>query len=519
MNVNSQQSYYDTVKAPPPRTPAVVRVYPFQKLFVSLGALAGIAASAIFGDVLLGAILFVGFACTGLLWRRTEVPIFAFCILYQWLFVGVGYVYFRVTGDYPGMRHLGNLDAAIYYSLLGLLSMTLGIRVILHTYRTDPEPFGNEYSIDKLFWVVLILFSFNWFIELSAVQLRLVAFNVAQILHHVLMLRYLFLYLLLLTIVKQGRQYSLGILAFAYVLMPELTSSMTKFKELFFLFVVVLLSQWRPFSTNQFEQSRNRNILAIVVTVTALLVVAGLVWSGGMKNNWRTALLTGQVKGSPIEKIEAYGQHAMDSVQQFNPGRAAETLASRLSSGVAYFSHVIRVVPDVMPHEGGQLTWRAIEHVAKPRFLFPEKPDLGGDSWLVRRYARLNVSGDESNTSVGLGYMAEFYIDFGFPGMLAALLFYGIFLGVMFRAVSTASPSGAMFSAMVAGLYLQHFLSYEGNFVKLFGGILQNFVVLFLILIVLGQRVHRFLLIECASGSGTKSRFHRVDTPHAVKID
>ena len=326
MATNSQSySYSPSDVAAPHGAPAGSRTYPLLKLLSLTGAVVGVVVATVFSDMLMGATLFIGFACVGLLWRRSEIPIFAFAILYQWLFVSVGYFYLRITGGYPGMRYLGDLEVAIWYSLAGLLCMTIGIRMVLRGFRPRLEPTNNEYDIWKLFWIVLILFSVNWFAELSGVQLRLAAFNVAQILSNVLILRYLFLYLLLLTIVQQGRDYTLGLLAFAYVLLPELTSSMTKFKELFFLFVIVLLSQWRPFTREYSEQVRNRSILAAVLSVTVFLIVVGLVWSGGMKQNWRTALLSGQVAGSPIEKIGAYGQYAVDSIEQFNPERGATT--------------------------------------------------------------------------------------------------------------------------------------------------------------------------------------------------
>jgi hypothetical protein len=275
---------------------------------------------------------------------------------------------------------------------------------------------------------------------------------------------------------------------------------MTKFKELFFLLMIVLMSQWRPFSTDPVEKTKNRQIFTITAAITMFLLVMGLVWSGGMKHSWRSALLSGQVAGSPIDKIEAYGQHAVDSIEQFESGRAAETLASRLSSGVAYFSHVLRVVPNTVPHEDGTLTIGAIRHVLMPRFLFPEKADLGGDSWLVRKYARLNVSGEESGTSIGLGYMAEFYIDYGFPLMLVPLLLYGALLGFLYRVLSRVSPSPQILAAVSAGLFLQHFLSYEGNFTKLFGGVLQNFLIFAASLAIFGDRVHAMLIRREADG-------------------
>jgi hypothetical protein len=137
-----------------------------------------------------------------------------------------------------------------------------------------------------------------------------------------------------------------------------------------------------------------------------------------------------------------------------------------------------------------------------PRVLFPEKPDLGGDSWLVRKYALLNVSGNKSGTSIGLGYMAEFFIDFGFPGMLVPLFFYGVLLGLMYRALSAMCPSSHVFAAVTAGLFLQHFLSYEGNFTKLLGGIVQNFLILMVFLGALGSKAHGFLTTRTKTNKG-----------------
>jgi len=467
---------------------------PLLRRFVIWGAACGLVAALISGDILTGAAISVPFICAGLLWFRSTVPVFVFCVLYQWIFVVTGYLFLNVTGFYPGIAILGDIQLAVWYSLMGLLSVSLGIWFAVRNMPARSEREETDYEFGKVFWLVIGLFSVNWVFELSGSKLRLMAFDIAQILHHVLMVRYLSLYLLVLIIVRTREHFGLGILAFGFVLLPELTSSMTKFKDLFFLVLIVLLSQWRLSATSRGDRRINRSIASVVVSLTVLLLAVGLVWSAGLKHSWRTALLTGEVSGTPMQKMEAYGQHAAESIEQFDVERGATALASRLSSGVAYFSHAIRFVPAVTDHERGELSWRAVQHVIKPRFLFPEKPNLGGDSWLVRKYTGLNVSGDESSTSIGLGYMSEFYIDFGFPGMLVPILLYGMLLGGMYRFLYAFSPSNALFSAMVTGLFLLHFLSYEGNFVKLLGGVLQNFLILSVLLILFGQRVHTLLL-------------------------
>ena len=142
---SSSQSYSYS----PPEVPRGSQTYPLLKLLLLVGTALGIVVSAVFGDILTGVILFVGLACTGLLWRHSEIPIFAFSILYQWLFIGVGYFYLRTTGEYPGMRFLGDLEAAIWYSLAGLLCMTIGIRTALRGFQSNLESTINEYDIRK----------------------------------------------------------------------------------------------------------------------------------------------------------------------------------------------------------------------------------------------------------------------------------------------------------------------------------------------------------------------------------
>ena len=69
----------------------------------------------------------------------------------------------------------------------------------------------------------------------------------------------------------------------------------------------------------------------------------------------------------------------------------------------------------------------------KPRFLFPNKAALS-DTEVYVRLAR----GDSSEqvrlgTSISVGYMAENFVDFGFPGMLGGLFVIGLMYGVVIR--------------------------------------------------------------------------------------
>ena len=70
--------------------------------------------------------------------------------------------------------------------------------------------------------------------------------------------------------------------------------------------------------------------------------------------------------------------------------------------------------------------WKeAFAHVFQPRFLFPAKAALS-DSDVFMRLARSDpMEQIRLGTSISVGYMAENYVDLGFPGMLAGIFGYG----------------------------------------------------------------------------------------------
>jgi hypothetical protein len=78
--------------------------------------------------------------------------------------------------------------------------------------------------------------------------------------------------------------------------------------------------------------------------------------------------------------------------------------------------------------------WKdAAEHVLKPRFLFPGKAALS-DTEVYIRLAR----GDSSEqlrlgTSISVGYMAENFVDLGFPGMLGGVFALALLYAVIIR--------------------------------------------------------------------------------------
>jgi hypothetical protein len=474
-------------------------LYPLQRQLLVWGfGAAGLGGVLFWSSPLIGFAFLVLLWAIGALWRRGEPPILVFGIAYQWLFVVTGYVYYSLTGTYPSLPHLGNLSGAVFLSLLGFLVLVAGIRTGFYALR---RPFAMAqyqlqaamlgYDVRRLFEYVIALYTINWFVSIAPMG---IFFNAAQIIYNVLAFRSVFLFVLLLVIVEQQTGYRYAVGAFLYVLIPQFASMMSHFKELFFLLVLALFREWRPWSTHVPDQRRSLRIVWTVTGITVALLAMGVFWEGGVKPLWRPAVMSGQVSGSPTERLQAFVSTVMEAASGLKPRLASKALVARLSSGVGYFSHVLEHVPDVVPHENGHLILRALGHMAMPRFLFPEKPNLGGDSWLVWKYAGIRAADERQETSVGLGYMAECYIDFGIPGMFVPIFLYGVLIGLAYQSVVLFSPSCHVFHSVVTVIFLQHFVSYEGEIAKLLGGLAQTWLIFMVFLHVFGTSMHRHLL-------------------------
>ncbi|GJM09389.1 MAG: hypothetical protein DHS20C11_16650 [Lysobacteraceae bacterium] len=472
-------------------------LYPLTKSFAFRGFVFGLLAAVILGNLAIGFAMWCFVATAGLLWRSDHLPIMSFCIGYQWLFVVLGYTIYLWTGEFPGQRFLGDIQKAVFYSSLGLLFLAFGVRLTSRKVGVVGRvaPHGN-YNIDRLFWLVIVLFMLDWMVELNLLGLP------SQILHPVrilLKLRYLFLFLMLIEVHRNRQGYRIAALAFTIAIVPKLLTGMSSFKEPLFFLGILMLGRYVAHARTVSERRTNRRIIAIGALLATFLLAIGLVWNQDLKVKWRMALWSGEIAGSPIDKLAAFGGMLSDSLERFDSDTATESLGSRMSSGVAYFSHVLDRVPAMLDHEYGLFVGRGVSHVLTPRFLFPDKRDLGGDSWIVRKYAGLSVSGDEQGTSVGLGYLGEFYIDFGFFGIVALSFLFGAYFGLLYKYIYYIAPSQQIGSAFSIVLMLDYFTGYESNFAKLLGGMTQMVLIYSFVMFTVGRALHNYL-------SGSKER-------------
>ncbi len=457
-----------------------------------LAVLIGMVTSS----VTLGAALLVLGALVNLLWRTDGPPFFLFCLGFQWCFIVAGILYGLLFGVALHAAP-GNMDRATMLSLLGLLAIAVGITtaqlLAAKHLQHSLVPSGASYNVERLFVSVLGLFWVNWFITLSPLVM---SWTGAQIVLFALYFRYVLLAVLFLETFRQRHGYGYSIAALLFVVVPELASMMSAFKGVLFIFVLALLAGWQRRPQSSIAHGKNRRIAILVVGIGCALLFSGMVWEGVIKPTWRPAVMGGIVSGTPMERVSAFRAMARESSRQFSVSHSLGALTRRMSSATYFFSLTLERVPAVLPYERGAMTGRALRHLMKPRILFPDKPNLGSDSWLVRRYAGVYVAGAESGTSVGLGYMAQFYIDFGPVVMFVALFAMGIYIGSGFALLKHVAPSRQFYFGAAIVVAVRQLMTYEGELAKTVGGITMNIAVFAAVFLVAGSTLHRFFVFR-----------------------
>jgi hypothetical protein len=187
----------------------------------------------------------------------------------------------------------------------------------------------------------------------------------------------------------------------------------------------------------------NRKITAKAFIATLFTVVVTffifVVWSAS-KGKYR-AFLTGGARAQNVVQTNQLNNiavlwdivsedfNAKNFSESFERGRDA--LVYRISY-VEYFALALKQVPTFLPHENGQLLQNALEHVLKPRILFPDKQVIY-DSDITSKYTGISFAGRDEGVSFSLGYVPEAYIDFGPVYMFIPIFFFGLLFGWMYK--------------------------------------------------------------------------------------
>lgn len=417
-------------------------------------------------------------------WRHGEPPVLMFACCMQWLQASAAIFYSDCAGLSVNQA-LGN-DAsnfASWLSLFAVLALAVGMRVAM-IKASPPQQEKLEHQaqaadIPKL--AVMYAISFVLSASINAVAFKIP--SLTQVLLAFTTIKWLCVFLICYAVLEQNRGYGYLVSLLALEFSVGLLGIFSNFKNVFFVLVVAAMSS--PFAL------RGRRFVVLLMC-TGVLLVSGVVWSA-IKTDYRSFLSEEAVGPNGTISIERKFAKLSDVGSSFtweNFSEGLEALVLRVSY-VEYFALAIEHVPSQLPFEHGALWSGSIKHIVTPRLLFPNKPELD-DSERTKLYTGAQVAGQESGSSIGIGYVGESYIDFGPLGMFVPIFILGVFYGLIYRFFVTRARFNFIGSAIATAILVFGAYTIETSNIKLVGG---NVVVL----LILGS------VYLTAAGSVTKA--------------
>ncbi len=349
-----------------------------------------------------------------------------FFLFWQWLEVFTRVILTFVDGETLGGGLYGpTVDRAYWYMLASLIVFSIAFRITLGSAR-DP---GAFYRNAHRHWRPQDLFICYLGGLLATVIYRYGSGalpSLDQQFEAVGRLKIVALFLLFTYVLStgKGRQY-LGA-AVLFELVSGFGGLFSDFKSVFIMIAMAALA----------ARIRWTNTLAVsAVALLSLGAGLALFWTA-VKTDFRQ-FATGSdesqyVKVGLADRYGYLGDKA-SSLGNIDWDLATQMLLNRIAY-VDIFGSVIAVQENSGAAEKYPRQWsEALEHIFKPRFLFPDKGQLS-DTEVYSRLALGNVSEEmRAGTSISVGYMSENFADFGFPGMLVGIFALGLIIGAICR--------------------------------------------------------------------------------------
>jgi hypothetical protein len=366
-----------------------------------------------------------------------------------------------------------DLYRAFWYAMACLIVLAVAFRICLGGLPPPTEGQLDEHRHwppMTLFYLYLAAAALSF----SLVPLASLSVAIAQPVQALGALKYVIMFMLFATVLSTGNGMKLLL---AVILIEIVTGFSGLFSGFKTVFIVLLLAGLSLRIT-----LRGTNILG---GVAALVVLFGLgVFWTAVKSEYRdvaTGFSGSQSISSSMTDRTAFLIDKAIRPGDIEWGLATDGLLRRIAY-IDFFGATIGV-SETSPEPVVLARWRdALEHVAKPRILFPDKAALD-DTEIFLKYVRGEV-GEEgrAGTSISIGYLAENFIDFGFPGMLVPIAAMGLVLGCTLRYLMSRPVAWVVREGFVTALVLTLSAGMELSLAKFLGSTILTFGVLALCL-------------------------------------
>lgn len=408
--------------------------------------------------------------CAQLLCRQGEPPVLVFACGMQWLQAAGLIFYTNYYGISVAQAGAGlPIETATWLSLGAILTLALGMRAALVrcAWSQHQELLADGLRVDILQAFLAYLATF-----VIASIAGVVAFAVpavTQVIYALITLKWMAVFILAYCVMEQRNGY--GLLAIVVLLEfgVGVLGYFAGFKSVFFVLLVVVLSAPRVLHGKR---------LLMTALIAFVLFSTGVVWSA-IKAEYREFQNQGmeqQVVGVTMGESAAKLGDLLSNFTWSEVGDGLEAMALRVSY-VQYFGLTLVNVPDSVPYENGALWLGALKHVVTPRLFFPGKAAIS-DSARTSLYTGVTVAGEETGTSIGIGYVGESYIDFGPVFMFVPIFLLGVFYGLIYRLFAIRSQSKLIGVAIASAILIFGAYTIETSNIKLVGGNLTAVLVI-----------------------------------------
>ena len=413
---------------------------------------------------LLGPSLFVLLIGWRIIPRKGEAPVVAAAFAFQWLQVTLALFYMAIIG-----RRITEMK--IDYQPIVLVSLAsiaayFGGYLILRARRGDSDR-TQQFVNDKLS-LSFVALSYVATIGISALLLRIAWLfpAITQLLFVLSFTRYALLYLLVVRLLNPTARWGLVFLVLGAELAMGFGGYFASFKDsLIFIGLAIVVSR---------KPKRLMSWVALIAVVTVAFS-AGLAWTaikGAVRKEYSSTSNTTERLQRAMSVLIPAIEHPVVPW-----GEQVDHMVSRIWQ-VYYPALALKHVPAFVPHENGKILMGALSNTLKPRIFFPDKGILASESELVKKYAGVRVAGRESNTSIAFGYVAESYVDYGWPGLLVPIFLFGCVLGLADRLLPEFIRNPDLLQSVRVVVFWSAMASFEASWVFMIGTFVSLYVTL-----------------------------------------
>ncbi|MFN0076476.1 MAG: hypothetical protein ACKVY0_08380 [Prosthecobacter sp.] len=430
--------------------------------------------------------------CASLLLFKGESPILFACCGMQWLQVVVTVFYCDFYGVTMATVLEGpEVERATLLCVIGILALALGMRLALSTAGRGGEVAGvleadaGRFDMARIFQFWIFTSALGTIAE--GVGWRVVSLH--QFVVPFYNLKWVFFFMLSYIVLLRDRGYGLLLIAMAVEFVTGFLGWFSSYKEGLIMFLIVAMT---------LRRSMNGRLRAGMIAVILLGSVTSVFWAS-IKADYRMYNSGGK------EGTHGLSRHTITERLNWLADRVSRMDEKTLDLGmrmllarlqyVALFGQTLSHVPRFEPHANGELWLGAVKHVLMPRFIFRSKETLD-DSERARRFTGLRLSGGESGTSIGIGYMAESYADFGSVGMFVPVFLLGVLMARIYQVALRNKHSAMLGTAIGTAMLFAVLQAFATSNAKLVGSLVLLSLAYWAMNKVYGERVMRWLKVQ-----------------------